>query len=51
MMLSTNKISNQKQTDFDVIVIGGGIVGLASAYKIQMCYPGVRIGVFELAGQ
>jgi L-2-hydroxyglutarate oxidase len=47
MMLSTNKISNQKQTDFDVIVIGGGIVGLASAYKIQMRYPKVRIGVFE----
>jgi len=37
----------EKQTDFDIVVIGGGIVGLASAYKIQMHCPGVRIGVFE----
>jgi L-2-hydroxyglutarate oxidase len=44
---STKKINAQKQTDFDIAVIGGGIVGLASAYKIQMHYPGVRIGVFE----
>jgi L-2-hydroxyglutarate oxidase LhgO len=47
MMPSTKKINTQKQTDFDIAVIGGGIVGLASAYKIQMRYPGIRIGVFE----
>jgi L-2-hydroxyglutarate oxidase LhgO len=47
MIPSTKKINTQKQTDFDIAVIGGGIVGLASAYKIQMRYPGIRIGVFE----
>ena len=47
MIPSTKKINTQKQTDFDIAVIGGGIVGLASAYKIQMRYPGVRISVFE----
>jgi (S)-2-hydroxyglutarate dehydrogenase len=47
MMPSTKKINTQKQTDFDIAVIGGGIVGLASAYKIQMRYPSIRIGVFE----
>ncbi len=36
-----------KRTDFDIVVIGGGIVGLASAYKIQIHYPGIRLGVFE----
>jgi L-2-hydroxyglutarate oxidase len=44
---SAKKINTQKQTDFDIAVIGGGIVGLASAYKIQMRYPGIRIGVLE----
>ena len=47
MMRSTKKINTQKQTGFDIVVIGGGIVGLASAYKIQMCYPDISIGVFE----
>ncbi|MFZ0035227.1 MAG: L-2-hydroxyglutarate oxidase [Sedimentisphaerales bacterium] len=37
----------KKQTDFDIVVIGGGIVGLASAYKIQLHYPDIRIGVLE----
>jgi len=36
MIPSTKKINTQKQTDFDIAVIGGGIVGLASAYKIQI---------------
>ena len=47
MIPSTRKINTQKQTDFDIAVIGGGIVGLASAYKIRTHYPAVRIGVFE----
>ena len=34
-------------TDFDVAVIGGGIVGLASAYKIAYRHPSVRIVVLE----
>jgi (S)-2-hydroxyglutarate dehydrogenase len=33
--------------DFDVIVIGGGIVGLACAYKIASCCPAVRVAVLE----
>ena len=33
--------------DFDVVVIGGGIVGLASAYKIASNHPDTRIAVFE----
>ncbi len=34
-------------TDFDIVVVGGGIVGLASAYKISLNHPGVRIAVME----
>ena len=33
--------------DFDIVVIGGGIVGLASAYKITLAHPDVRIAVLE----
>ena len=33
--------------EFDIAVIGGGIVGLASAYKIQKEYPNIRIAVLE----
>lgn len=37
---------NQK-VDFDIIVIGGGIVGLASAYKIVLNHSDVRVAVLE----
>ena len=37
----------QAKTDFDIVVVGGGIVGLASAYKIAKNHPAVRIGVLE----
>jgi L-2-hydroxyglutarate oxidase LhgO len=47
MISSANKINTEERHDFDVIVIGGGIVGLASAYKIQIRYPDIRIGVLE----
>jgi L-2-hydroxyglutarate oxidase len=33
--------------DFDVVVIGGGIVGLASAYKITLAHPDIRVAVLE----
>jgi L-2-hydroxyglutarate oxidase LhgO len=33
--------------DFDVVVVGGGIVGLASAYKITLSHPDIRIGLLE----
>lgn len=32
---------------FDVAIVGGGIVGLASAYKIQLKNPELKIAVFE----
>jgi len=35
------------KTDFDIVVIGGGIVGLASAYKIQCNHPGISVAVLE----
>ncbi len=34
-------------TDFDIVVIGGGIVGLASAYKIMLSHPDISIAVLE----
>jgi len=37
----------KQKLDFDVIVIGGGIVGLASAYKISQHHPSIRIAVLE----
>ena len=36
-----------RQVDFDIVVIGGGIVGLASAYKIQANHPGISVAVLE----
>lgn len=36
-----------KNENFDIVVIGGGIVGLASAYKIASTYPDLRIAVME----
>src|SRR4051794_27705632 len=35
------------QTIFDVIIVGGGIVGLGAAYKIQKRHPGKKILVLE----
>src|SRR6202007_1081484 len=35
------------EVQYDVIVIGGGIVGLASAYKINCRYPSKKILVLE----
>jgi L-2-hydroxyglutarate oxidase len=32
---------------FDIIVVGGGIVGLASAYKLQLRFPDKNIAVLE----
>ncbi len=37
----------RKEVDFDIVVIGGGIVGLASAYKIALGHPDIRIAVLE----
>ena len=35
------------KVDFDIIVIGGGIVGLASAYKITRDHPDISICILE----
>ncbi len=37
----------QARTDFDIVVVGGGIVGLASAYKIALSRPALRLAVLE----
>jgi len=37
----------KQRIDFDVVVIGGGIVGLASAYKIASAHPNISIAVLE----
>jgi len=37
----------RQKVDFDIVVIGGGIVGLASAYKIVLYHPDVRVAVLE----
>ena len=36
-----------RDENFDIVVIGGGIVGLASAYKITLSHPDIRIAVLE----
>ena len=36
-----------EQTIYDVIVVGGGIVGLASAYKINLYHPQLKVLVLE----
>ena len=35
------------RSDFDIIIIGGGIVGLASAYKITLNHPETSVAVLE----
>lgn len=37
----------ENQDLFDIIVVGGGVVGLASAYKIQLAYPRLRVLLLE----
>lgn len=41
------KIRALENNRFDIIIIGGGIVGLAAAYKINKRYPAKRILVLE----
>ena len=31
----------------DVGVVGGGIIGLATAWQLQQARPGLRVAVFE----
>lgn len=32
---------------YDITIIGGGIVGLATAYQVQQAHPGIRVAVLE----
>ena len=41
----------KQKYDFDIVVIGGGIVGLASAYKITCNHPGISVAVLEKEGR
>lgn len=40
-------MSADSDRKYDLIVVGGGIVGLASAYKIQLRYPNLKVLVLE----
>ena len=35
------------QTQYDVVVVGGGIVGAATFYKLASRYPGLKIALIE----
>jgi len=40
-------MSKKMEENFDLIIVGGGVVGLATAYKWQLAYPSQKILVLE----
>lgn len=40
-------MDNNKNNVFDIAIVGGGIIGAATMYKIQRAYPNLRIVLFE----
>ncbi|KPJ11161.1 L-2-hydroxyglutarate dehydrogenase, mitochondrial [Papilio machaon] len=43
----TRRYSNQKEDSYDVVVIGGGIVGSASARELILRHPTLKIAIVE----
>ena len=37
----------KESNSFDIAIVGGGIVGLSCAYKLQVEYPHLNLVVFE----
>ena len=44
-------MQKKERFTYDIAVIGGGIVGLASAYKLQQSFPNLSIVIFEKEDQ
>ena len=44
-------MQKKERFTYDIAVIGGGIVGLASAYKLQQSFPNLSIIIFEKEDQ
>lgn len=40
-------MKDSTENKFDIIIIGGGIVGCATAYKLQTRFPNIRIALIE----
>jgi L-2-hydroxyglutarate oxidase len=36
-----------QKTEFDISIVGGGIVGIATAFQLQNNFPNLDIAVFE----
>lgn len=43
----SGKMNFRRATDFDIVVIGGGIVGLSTAMQVSQRFPGLSIAVLE----
>ena len=41
----------QESKIYDITIVGGGIVGLATAYKLQCKYPNLTLAVLEKESQ
>jgi L-2-hydroxyglutarate oxidase LhgO len=49
--MTLDRVRMRSDTDFDITVVGGGIVGLATAYRIATAHPHVAVGVLEKEAQ